>query len=74
MKIQRITFEHRNDFNAILECEHCAETSILTTGYHDSNYHVNVIPRFECKACGKNRAGTQPETASYATYKDRGKP
>lgn len=59
MKIKEITSEHRNDFSAIMECEHCGETHKLTTGYHDNFYHTQVIPAMKCKACGKNRAGEQ---------------
>ena len=55
MKIQKITFEHRNDFCAILECEHCQETQELKSGYHDNYYHTRVLPTISCKGCGKAR-------------------
>jgi len=35
MKIKNITSEHRNDFCAIMECEHCGSTQKLSSGYHD---------------------------------------
>lgn len=57
MRIQKITSEYRNDFRAIMECEHCGATQELTTGYHDNHYHVNVIPAMCCHTCGKNRSG-----------------
>lgn len=59
MKIQSITNRYRNDFDAIMVCEHCGATRELTTGYNDSNYHNNVIPRMACKVCGKNRNGDE---------------
>lgn len=63
MKIQKITFEHRNDFYAILECEHCQATQELKNGYHDQNYHVNVMPTIKCKSCGKDRNGNLADAA-----------
>ena len=56
MKIKTITSEHRNDFCAVMECEHCGATQENPYGYHDTNYHTRVIPMMHCKACGKNRA------------------
>lgn len=58
MKIHAITSEHRNDFSAILECEHCKHTGELKDGYHDGFYHGSVIPSIICKGCGKNSDGT----------------
>ncbi len=57
MKIQKITNEHRNDFWAILECEHCNATQELRSGYHDTYYHGVVLPNISCQSCGKNSAG-----------------
>jgi hypothetical protein len=57
MKIQQITDEHRNDFCAVMECEHCGATRINRSGYHDNYYHTQVIPAMICMKCGKNRAG-----------------
>ena len=53
MKIKQIINQHRRDFTAILECEHCEATEELKNGYDDDNYHQNVIPKFICKECGK---------------------
>ena len=58
MKIKQITNQHRNDFCAILECEHCQHEAQLTTGYHDDFYHRAVVPSMLCGRCGLNRAGT----------------
>lgn len=52
MKIKRITSQHRRDFQAIYECEHCGET-VAGGGYDDAHFHHNVIPDMACKACGK---------------------
>ena len=53
MKIKKILSQHRRDFTAILECEHCNEEEKLTSGYDDDFYHRNVIPNMECKKCGE---------------------
>jgi len=50
----------RNDFSAVMECEHCSATQELKTGYHDGFYHNHVIPAITCKACGKNQSGIIP--------------
>lgn len=60
MKIKEYTDSHRNDFCAIMECEHCGSTQKLTTGYDDNYYHEHVIPAMTCKSCGKNRSGEIP--------------
>jgi len=59
MKIKTITYESRNDFHAIMECEHCGAEQKNTSGYHDNYYHTQVIPGMFCKTCGRNRAGEQ---------------
>ena len=57
MKIAKMLSEYRNDFTAIMKCEHCGSTKELTSGYHDNYYHTEVIPAMHCNTCGKNRAG-----------------
>jgi len=52
MKIKTILRQHRRDFEAIYECEHCGD-SYKGSGYDDNNFHRNVIPALVCKACGK---------------------
>lgn len=54
MKIKEITWQSRRDFNANLECEHCGNIELLNSGYDDSYYHKEVIPKMKCKKCGKN--------------------
>jgi plasmid rolling circle replication initiator protein Rep len=55
MKILKYTYQHRNDFCAILLCEHCEHQQELNSGYNDHYYHNQVLPAIECKTCGKSR-------------------
>jgi len=64
VKIQKITFQMRNDFSAIMVCEHCGSTQELNSGYHDDFYHNHVIPEITCRSCGKNRSGVVPAVAN----------
>ena len=57
MKIKTITSRYRNDFTAIMECEHCGRTQRNDMGYDDENYHCRVIPEMFCRHCGKRRDG-----------------
>lgn len=57
--IERLS-QHRNDFTALMICEHCAHEQKLSSGYDDDFYHRRVIPAMTCKDCGKNRAGEVP--------------
>lgn len=66
MKIQRITREHRNDFRAVMVCEHCGHTQDNPNGYHDNYYHTQVIPGMYCESCNRNRAG-QSKSAGEKT-------
>ena len=52
MKIKTINNQHRRDFSATYECEHCGEEED-GRGYDDANFHNNVIPNKKCKSCGK---------------------
>ena len=52
MKIKSITSQHRRDFTAIYECEHCNMTE-KRGGYDDANFHQNIIPAMTCSNCGK---------------------
>lgn len=52
MRIKEIISQHRRDFKAIFECEHCGYTE-TKSGYDDANYHQNVIPKMKCSKCGK---------------------
>jgi transcription elongation factor Elf1 len=53
MRIKEISSQHRRDFVATLECEHCDHTQQIM-GYDDANYHQNVIPSIKCQSCGES--------------------
>jgi len=55
MRIKKITNQHRRDFWAVYECEHCGETR-SEGGYDNDNFHQNVVPVMRCHACGKTAA------------------
>jgi ribosomal protein L37AE/L43A len=52
MRIKTITSQHRRDFWAIYECEHCGAEQ-KGSGYDDANFHQNVVPQMKCKQCGE---------------------
>lgn len=51
MKIQKVISQHRRDFRAVYECEHCGHTK-EGSGYDDSYFHREVIPKMACEKCG----------------------
>ena len=53
MKIKKITSQSRRDFCAIYECEHCGHNTKEKSGYDDSYFHNEVIPKMKCEQCGK---------------------
>jgi transcription elongation factor Elf1 len=52
MKVKEILKQHRRDFKAIFECEHCGY-EMEQKGYDDENFHTNVIPNIACPKCGE---------------------
>ena len=52
MRIKEVLSQHRRDFTAIYECEHCGSTK-KDSGYDDAYFHKNVIPFMICEKCGK---------------------
>lgn len=68
MKIKKIISQHRRDFKAIYECEHCGyETT--GTGYDDDHFHRNVIPKLPCNKCGKTAPENyRPLITKYAAH------
>ena len=65
MKIKQILNQHRRDFTAIYECEHCGDES-EGSGYDDANFHNNIIPKMTCDKCGKGQADDyQPKSTRY---------
>lgn len=52
MKIKQILSQHRRDFRAIYECEHCGHT-YEDWGYDDAHFHNDVVPTMVCPKCRK---------------------
>ncbi len=68
MKIKKIISQHRRDFRAVYECEHCGH-EYEGSGYDDSHFHKNVIPDMTCKNCGKKAAEDyRPLATKYPDY------
>lgn len=68
MRIKEIVSQHRRDFQAIYECEHCGHTE-TGYGYDDTNFHQNVIPTMKCKKCGKVAGENyRPLATKYPDY------
>lgn len=66
MKIKKITWQHRRDFSAIMECEFCHHEIELKSGYDDEHYHRNVIPNMKCPKCDQsNHESYRPLTTKY---------
>lgn len=65
MKIKRITSQHRRDFHAVYECEHCGHEE-EGSGYDDRYFHHSVIPNMKCPDCGKTAGDDyRPLTTKY---------
>jgi len=65
MKIKKIISQHRRDFRAIYECEHCGFEK-ESYGYDDANFHQNVIPKMKCSECNKTASENyRPLTTKY---------
>lgn len=66
MKIKKILSQHRRDFTAIYECEHCGHEE-SGSGYDDAFFHRNVIPSMSCKGCKKSASEDyRPLSTKYA--------
>lgn len=52
MRIKEILSQHRRDFHALYECEHCGYI-YEDSGYDDLHFHEEVVPDMECPKCGK---------------------
>lgn len=59
MFIKAKTSQHRRDFQAVYECEHCGATQ-HGYGYDDTNFHQNVIPAMKCAECGESAKPDSP--------------
>jgi transcription elongation factor Elf1 len=68
MFIREIVEQHRRDFTATYQCEHC-NVSKLGQGYDDENFHANVIPNMVCASCGKKASsGYRPLKTVYEAH------
>lgn len=66
MKIKTIVSQHRRDFTAVYQCEHCGEEH-SSRGYDDAHFHNTVVPGMKCPSCGKTAPGTyRPLAPKYA--------
>lgn len=66
MKINKSLYQHRRDFRAIYECEHCGFRK-EDSGYDDNYFHNEVIPSMMCEKCGKTADESyRPLTPKYA--------
>ena len=52
MEIKKILNQMRRDFFAIYVCEHCGHEK-ESSGYDDTFFHQNVIPKMKCEKCNK---------------------
>lgn len=70
MKIKRIIHQHRRDFKAEYECEHCGHVC-EDYGYDDDNFHLNVIPNKVCPNCGKKASDDyRPLATKYPSWQE----
>ena len=60
MRIKARLSQHRRDFKAIYQCEHCGHER-TGDGYDDVNFHQNVIPAMKCDKCGNTSTGPTSE-------------
>lgn len=65
MRIKEILYQHRRDFRAIFECEHCGYEKEFS-GYDDAFFHQKVIPDMKCPMCGEKASENyRPLTTKY---------
>ena len=68
MKIKEIIHQHRRDFKAIFECEHC-QAEFTDRGYDDAFFHNKFIPEMVCRKCGqKSPSNYRPLATKYAEW------
>lgn len=66
MKIKAIISQHRRDFRANYECEHCG-FEVEDSGYDDDHFHRKVVPQMKCDKCGKTAGDDfRPMGTKYA--------
>lgn len=58
MRVHEVTWRQRNDYAAIMECEHCEHHQRHGGLYADMFFATRVIPKnFYCDKCGLNALG-----------------
>lgn len=62
MRLKQKIRQHRRDFKAIYQCEHCGH-EMESHGYDDAYFHNEVIPKMVCLECGKAAPENAPRTA-----------
>ena len=68
MKITKIISQHRRDFRAIYECQHCGH-EYEGSGYDDFHFHNIVIPNMKCPVCNKEAGEDyRPLTTKYQDW------
>lgn len=69
MKIKKINSQYRRDFHADMECEHCGNIEKNVSGYDDNYFHKEVIPKMQCKKCGKTAdENYRPLSTKYSEH------
>lgn len=55
MKLKKILWQMRNDFQGEYECEFCGaiKTDKSADSYMDAYFMRNVVPNMTCPKCGK---------------------
>lgn len=63
MKLNKILWRMRNDFQGEYKCEFCGaiKTDKTADSYYDSYFLDNVVPNMFCKKCKKNSKGETKE-------------
>lgn len=58
MRIIEIVTQNRDEFWALMECEHCRQT-MLGEGHDIPYWHNRELPALKCPQCGKSRDDLQ---------------
>lgn len=74
MKIIKTYGWSRRDFSYDAQCEDesCKNIDKNNSGYDDSNYYNNVVPRQKCSKCGKSSNDLGTQTQEIASRHDPG--
>jgi rubrerythrin len=69
MFIKEILSQHRRDFQATYECEHCGYTE-KRSGYDEDSFHRAVVPAMQCPSCDKtaNSETFRPMGTKYSAH------